>query len=312
MTPAPARAAWLPLTAALVTIVLWASAFVAIRHVGHVVSPGALTLGRLLAGSVVLGLVMLTRRQPLPARRHWPRLVTCGVLWFGLYSVALNAAERRIDAGTASMLVNVGPVFIAVMAGVFLGEGFPRRLLVGTAISLVGVVVIAVATSGGANADLIGVLLCLLAAASYSIAMVAQKPLLGELPGLQVTWLCCTIGAVVCLPFGPALVRELDGADASTWWWIAYLGAFPTALGFTTWAYALARTSAGRLGATTYLVPPVAILLSWALLGETPVALALLGGVLCVGGVYIARRAPRARAVPAEQAPVAEVASSPG
>jgi drug/metabolite transporter (DMT)-like permease len=312
MTPAPARATWLPLTAALVTILLWASAFVAIRHVGRVVSPGPLTLGRLLVGSIVLGVVMLTRKQPVPARRHWPRLVTSGVLWFGLYSVALNAAERRIDAGTASMLVNVGPVFIAVMAGVFLGEGFPQRLLVGTTISLAGVVVIGVATSGGANADLIGVLLCLLAAASYSIAMVAQKPLLADLPGLQVTWLCCTIGAVVCLPFGPALVRELDGADVSTWWWIAYLGAFPTALGFTTWAYALARTSAGRLGATTYLVPPVAILLSWALLGETPVALALLGGVLCVGGVYLARRAPRARAVPAEVAPVAEVASSPG
>jgi drug/metabolite transporter (DMT)-like permease len=293
----------------LVTIVLWASAFVAIRHVGHVVSPGPLTLGRLLVGSLVLGLVMLTRRRPLPARRYWPRLVICGVLWFGLYSVALNAAERRIDAGTASMLVNVGPVFIAVMAGLFLGEGFPRRLLVGTAISLAGVVVIGLATSGGGSADAVGVALCLLAAASYSIAMVVQKPLLADLPGLQVTWLACTIGAVVCLPFGPGLVRELDGADASIWWWVVYLGAFPTAIGFTTWAYALARTSAGRLGATTYLVPPVAILLSWLLLGETPAGLALLGGLLCIGGVYVTRRAPR---VPAARAPVEEVATASG
>jgi drug/metabolite transporter (DMT)-like permease len=293
----------------LVTIVLWASAFVAIRHVGHVVSPGPLTLGRLLVGSLVLGLVMLTRRRPLPARRYWPRLVICGVLWFGLYSVALNAAERRIDAGTASMLVNVGPVFIAVMAGLFLGEGFPRRLLVGTAISLAGVVVIGLATSGGGSADAVGVALCLLAAASYSIAMVVQKPLLADLPGLQVTWLACTIGAVVCLPFGPGLVRELDGADASIWWWVVYLGAFPTAIGFTTWAYALARTSAGRLGATTYLVPPVAILLSWLLLGETPAGLALLGGLLCIGGVYVTRRAPR---VPAARAPVEEVTTASG
>src|SRR5689334_21291232 len=187
MAPVPSSRLFLPFAAALVTVLLWASAFVAIRHVGHVVSPGPLTLGRLLAGSVVLGLLMLTRRQPVPARRHWPRLVTAGVLWFGLYSVALNAAERRIDAGTASMLVNIGPVFIAVLAAVFLGEGFPRRLLLGTTISLAGVVVIGLATSGGANADLIGVLLCLLAAASYSIAMVAQKPLLADLPGLQVT-----------------------------------------------------------------------------------------------------------------------------
>lgn len=309
MTAPPPTRAWLPLTAALVTIVLWASAFVAIRHVGHVVSPGPLTLGRLLVGSVVLGLVMLTRQQPVPERRHWPRLVTCGVLWFALYSVALNAAERRIDAGTASMLVNVGPVFIAVLAGVFLSEGFPRRLLVGTGISLAGVVLIGLATSGGSDADLVGVLLCLLAAASYSIAFVVQKPLLAELPGLHVTWLCCTIGAVVCLPYAPGLVSELDGAATSTWWWVIYLGAFPTALGFTTWAYALARTSAGRLGATTYLVPPIAILMSWALLGETPVLLAVVGGVVCVVGVYVTRRAPRVRAA---AAPPAEVTSAPG
>jgi drug/metabolite transporter (DMT)-like permease len=295
MAPTAAPRSLLPLAAALVTIVLWSSAFVAIRHVGHVVSPGPLTLGRLLAGSVVLGLVMLTRRRPVPAGRHWPRLVAAGVLWFGVYSVALNAAERRIDAGTASMLVNIGPVFIAVMAGLFLGEGFPRRLLVGAAISLGGVAVITLASSGGSDAYQFGVLLCLLAAVSYSVAMVTQKPLLSELPGLQVTWLCCTIGAVVCLPFAPGLVRELDGADVSTWWWVLYLGVFPTAVGFTTWAYALARTSAGRLGVTTYLVPPVAILLSWGLLGETPAALALVGGALCVGGVYVSRRTPRPR-----------------
>jgi drug/metabolite transporter (DMT)-like permease len=124
-----------------------------------------------------------------------------------------------------------------------------------------------------------------------------------------VTWLACTIGAVVCLPFAPALVRELDGADAATWWWVVYLGAVPTAIGFTTWAYALARTSAGRLGATTYLVPPIAILLSWALLGETPVGLAVVGGVLCVAGVYVSRRAPKA---PASKAPAAEVAAAAG
>jgi drug/metabolite transporter (DMT)-like permease len=71
--------------------------------------------------------------------------------------------------------------------------------------------------------------------------------------------------------------------------WTVYLGAFPTALGFTTWAFALRRTTAGRMGATTYLVPPVAVLMGWALLGETPPALALAGGALCLAGVFVAR-----------------------
>jgi drug/metabolite transporter (DMT)-like permease len=64
----------------------------------------------------------------------------------------------------------------------------------------------------------------------------------------------------------------------------------------------LARSSAGRLGATTYLVPPVTIVLGWALLGETPPGLALVGGAVCLAGVYLSRRAPTARAHPVASA----------
>jgi hypothetical protein len=55
-------------------------------------------------------------------------------------------------------------------------------------------------------------------------------------------------------------------------------------------AYALSRTTAGRMGAATYLVPPLAILIGWALLAESPETLAFLGGALCLGGVVITRR----------------------
>ncbi len=280
----------LPWAAALVTVVLWASAFVAIRHLGNDVSPGALTLGRLLVGSLVLGAVLATRSPHWPRREHWPRLLVCGIAWFGIYNVALNAAERRVDAGTAAMLVNIGPILIAVLAGWLLKEGFPRQLVLGSAVAFVGVIVIGSATSSRDGSDTWGVLLCVLAAIAYSIAVVMQKPLLASLPALQVTWLACTIGLVVCLPYAPQLVHETADADLSAIGWVVYLGALPTAVAFTTWAYALARTTAGRLGVTTYLVPPIAILLGWALLGETPAGLAFAGGALCLFGVYVARR----------------------
>ena len=98
------------------------------------------------------------------------------------------------------------------------------------------------------------------------------------------TWAACTVGAVVCLPFAPTLVDEVGEADAGSIAWTVYLGVFPTAIAFTTWAYALTRSTAGRMGSTTYLVPPLAILMGWAILGETPPLLALLGGVLCLTG----------------------------
>jgi drug/metabolite transporter (DMT)-like permease len=95
---------------------------------------------------------------------------------------------------------------------------------------------------------------------------------------------------IVCLPFAPTLVGDLDAADPTAIAWIVYLGLGPTALGFATWAYALRRMSAGRLASLAYLIPVVAILLGWAILGETPPWLAAVGGALCLAGVYVARR----------------------
>ena len=69
-----------------------------------------------------------------------------------------------------------------------------------------------------------------------------------------------------------------------------YLGLVPTAIGFSTWAYALSHTDASKLGSTTYLVPPIAVLLGWLILGEVPALLALPGGILCLAGVALARR----------------------
>ena len=291
---APPRSV-LPTVAMAFTVLLWASAFVGIRTLGPQVSPGALTLGRLAVGSLALGLVVAVRRPAWPERRHWPRLVAVGLLWFGVYNVALNAAELRVDAGTAAMLVNVGPVLLAVLAGLSLGEGFPRPLIVGSLIGLAGVVVIGLATSTGARADAWGAVLCVLAAAAYAVAVILQKPLLGHLSALQVTWIACTVGAVACLPFAPTLVREVTDAGPGAAAILVYLGLGPTAVAFTTWAYALARTSAGRLGSTTYLVPPIAVLLGWLLLDEVPPLLAVAGGALCLVGVAVTRRPDRVR-----------------
>jgi drug/metabolite transporter (DMT)-like permease len=288
--------------AVAVTVLAWASAFVAIRGVGRDLSPGALALGRLLVGTAVLGLLQVRgRRWVRPTRREWGLLLVCGIGWFGVYSLSLNAAERHLDAGTTAMLVNVGPILIAVFAGLLLGEGFPRRLLAGIVVAFAGVLLIGVATRT-AHADLRGVVLCLVAAVTYAAGVVAQKPVLRRLPPLQVTATACAIGAVCCLPWAGQLAGELGSAPAGSSAGMVYLGAVPTALAFSTWAYALARTDAGRLGVTTYLVPPLVILLGWLLLGEVPPALAFAGGAVCLAGVALSRgvprRARRARPVP--------------
>ncbi|ACZ83378.1 DMT family transporter [Streptosporangium roseum] len=281
------------LLAAGITVVLWASAFVAIRSAAQYFSPGALALGRLLAGSVVLGVIWLARREGLPPRAAWPGILGSGLLWFGLYMVVLNWGEQEVDAGTAAMVVNVGPMLIALLGGWLLREGFPPRLLAGMAVSFAGAVVVGISMSDGGRASIVGVLLCLLAAVTYAGGVVCQKPALKHASALQVTTFGCFVGTAACLPFAGPLVTEIAAAPLPATLNVVYLGVFPTALAFTTWAYALARTTAGKMGATTYVVPALVVLMAWAVLGEVPGWLTLAGGLLCLAGVAVSRGGAR-------------------
>jgi len=282
---------WRPLAAALVSICLWSSAFIGIRVATRSISPGALALGRLLIGSILLGILLLRRGAVHITRRDLGLLFIAGLLWFGLYNVALNTAERVVDAGTAAMVINIAPLIVMALAAIFLRERLSSGLLLGGAIAFIGVVVIGLATTSG-NAPLWGVLLCVIATAASAAGLVAQKPVLARLSALQVTWTCCVIGALCCMPYAPALLRDVRVAAPGDLAWMGYLGVFPTSVAFTTWAYALARGTASRLAATAYLVPPITIGMSWLMLGEVPRLAAVFGGALCLAGVIFARRRP--------------------
>ncbi|MFC9847139.1 DMT family transporter [Streptomyces sp. NPDC060223] len=280
--------------AATVTVVLWASAFVSIRSAGAAYSPGALALGRLLAGAVTLGVICLIRRAGWPPRSAWRGIAVSGVLWFGVYMVALNWGEQQVDAGTAALIVNIGPILIALLGARLLGDAMPPRLLAGMAVSFAGAVAVGLSMSGeGGSSSVLGVVLCLLAAVTYAAGVVAQKPVLGVASPLQATTFGCVIGAVACLPFAGQLVHDAADAPVSATLNMLYLGVFPTALAFTTWAYALARTTASRMGATTYAVPALVVMMSWLFLGEVPGLLTLAGGGLCLAGVAVSRSRPR-------------------
>ncbi|MET8794874.1 DMT family transporter [Nocardia sp. NPDC004568] len=280
--------------AAAATVVLWASAFVVIRIAGAEFSPGALALGRLASAAVVLVALLLLTGTGLPPRSALRGVMVSGVLWFGIYMVALNWAEQHVDAGTAALVINTGPLMIALLGGLFLGEGFPRRLMAGIAVAFTGAAVVGSSSSEGA-ATLLGVVLCVVAAVAWAVAVLVQKPALAHASALQVTTGGCVVGTLACLPFTGQLVTEAAAAPLPATLALVYLGVFPTAVAFTTWAYALARMTAGQVGATTYAVPALVVVMSWLLLDEVPGPPALAGGVLCLAGVAITRWRPRAR-----------------
>ncbi len=288
---------WTVPAAVVVVLVLWASAFIAIRSAAHSFTPGPLALIRLVVGAVVLAPATLRPRRRLPRGRSLGLVLLYGLAWFGGYNLLLNAGERHLDAGTSAMLVNVAPVLIALAAGWLLKEGFPRRLLLGLAVAFGGVVVISVG-DGSHRGDAAGVWLTLAAAVLYSIGVLSQKFALRTVPAVQATWLGCTAAAIAVMPFAAQTIHELAHARAGDILLAVYLGAFPTALGFLLWAFALSRSTAGTLGSTTLAVPAIAVLMSWILLSQLPTATAGVGGAVCLIGVVIATarlRRPSAR-----------------
>lgn len=278
------------LAAGLTTVALWGSAFVGIRAAGHSLAPGSIALGRLLVSSTILTAVALLRRETLPPRRALASIAIFGLLFLGGYSVLLNAAERTVDAGTSAMVVNTGPLLIALLAAIVLREGLPRGLLLGCAIALTGSLTIGAATKDGHPGTRFDLFLLAVATFAYATAVVVQKAALTRATPFQVTWIGCLAATLACVPFAPGLASQATGVSDLAW--LAYLGALPTALGFATWSFALSRASAGRVASLNYLIPVVAIALGWGYLDERPPALAVGGGALCLTGVYLARRRP--------------------
>lgn len=292
------RGNMLLIIALIVTVLAWASAFLFIRGVGQHFGGGELALGRLLIGTALLSLLLIGRKWVRPTGRQWVLTAVYGVLWFGGYNVALNIAEHTLDAGTASMIVNIGPILIALGAGLFLGEGVPKWLAIGAGVSFGGVVLIGFSTGASNLGSGVGILWGLLAAVVYTIGVLCQKHLLSTIPSPQLTWMGCTFGAVACLPFIGGLIAEASVAPPSAIAGVLYLGAIPTALAFSTWGYALSRVPAGQLGVTTYVVPAIVIVLSFFVFGEVPTLFAIGGGVICLVGVAISRRRSAVRAEP--------------
>jgi drug/metabolite transporter (DMT)-like permease len=282
------------LVAIIVTVLAWASAFVVIRGVAPHFSGGGLALLRMAVGTAALSLLLIGQKWLRPTGREWLLITGFGVVWFAGYNIVLNIAEHSLDAGTTAMIVNIGPLLIALGAGVFLGEGIPKWLAIGAGVAFLGVVLIGIGTSTGDFGDGSGLAWVLAAAVTYAIGVLLQKPALRRLPARQVTFLGAAIGAVACLPFAPGLVGELAAAPAGAIIGAIYLGLVPTALAFSTWGYALSRMPAGQLGVTTYVVPPLVVVAAYFVFGEVPALLAIIGGVIALVGVALSRRSSAA------------------
>ncbi len=277
------------LAALAATVVLWASAYAGIRVGLAEYGPGQVALFRLLTASVVLALYALVTRMRLPEVRDLPAVLLLGFLAFAVYHAALNFGERTVGAGAAGVLIATAPVITALLAAVVLRERLRPSGRVGMALSFAGAALISLDEGRSFSLDP-GAFLILLSAVCVSVYFVFQKPYLGKYGALAFTTYAIWAGTFFALVYLPGLVAQVEVASAGVTLTMVYLGVFPTAVAYVTYAYAFSRMDASVAASFLYLVPVLAYLIAWVWIGETPSLLSVVGGMIVLAGVFMVNR----------------------
>jgi drug/metabolite transporter (DMT)-like permease len=279
--------------AALVVVVLWASAFPAIQVAVPALGVVGLSFVRLAVAAAVLAVIAAALHTRMPRWRDAGWIIAAGFFGMTAYQLLLNQGELHVPAGTASIIVAAAPLVSVAVARLLFQEAVSRFTVIGSAIALAGVTLVCLARSGVSLSAAVWFVIG--ATIVQGIYHPLQRPLLRRYTGLEVASYTMIAGTIMTIPFVPAAWESLVHASAGGWFAAAYLGIAPSALGFVLWGYAVGRLPVAVSTSMLYLVPPVAVVISWIWLGQIPLLIELVGGIIVILGVIVISRRPRAR-----------------
>ncbi len=278
------------------TVIFWALAFPFIRIGLEELSPINLTIMRLFVACIVflIFLITLPNKFSKLKKKDIIPIFLLGFLGIIVYHLGLNYGEQYISPSTASLIIATIPIFIVILATIFLKEKITSTIILGVIISSIGVVIIS--TVGrpttileiryifGAVAVLIGALV----GAGYTI--VGKKLLIRYSP-LSLTVYAFLFGSLGLIPFiSNSLFEQVTALSITGWSIVIFLGVCPTVIGYLLWYVALEIKTASELGVYLYFVPVLATIFSYVLLQENITWLFILGGALVILGLYIVNK----------------------
>lgn len=257
----------------------WASSYTAIKVAVVHFEPHHVASLRFAVASLVLAPFLAFAKPTMPSRGDLGRLLLYGASGIAVYNVLLCTAERGVNAGTASFIVGIAPIFAAVLAAVCLKEKLSAGGWIALAVAFVGAAMMSAGKTGGLCLSM--EVLALLAAAVLSgISLTVQKSLLNRITPLACTIYTVWAGTLLLLPFLPGALCAASKAPTHAVLSVVYLGAVPVAIGYVFWSFVMKHTNVGRAAAFLYFVPALAALQACVFLREVPSCWEVAGGAV--------------------------------
>ncbi|PAF33583.1 DMT family transporter [Paenibacillus sp. 7516] len=285
---------------ALLTILIWGTTFISTKILLFDFTPVEILLFRFLIGYVVLFLIY-PRVMRVSTIRDEMLFMAAGLCGVTLYFLIENIALVFTLASNAGVIVSIAPFFTAVLAHFFLkDEPLSRHFVVGFAIALTGIVIIAFNGSYSLQLNPLGDLLAFVAPAVWAIYSVLMRKIgnlhyhtIGATRKVFFYGLLFMLPALFLFEFHFDMERLSDLTNLSN---LLFLGIGASALCFVTWNRAVSLLGAVKTSVYIYLVPVITLLASALLLHEPITWITMLGAVLTLLGSIISERKVRKHA----------------
>ena len=277
-------------------IVFWALAFPFIKIGLEELSPVNLTIMRLLVVCIVFLILLIAKPNKFSKiqKKDVIPIFLLGFLGIVVYHLGLNYGEQYISASAASVIIATIPIFVVILAAIFLKEKITLKIVLGVLLSLVGVVVIS--TVGRSDTILevkyiSGALAVILAAVVGAGYTVAGKKMLLRYSALSLTAYVCLLGSLGLIPFiSSSLFEEVATMSLTGWSVVIFLGVFPTVIGYVLWYVALEIKSASETSVYLYFVPVLSTIISYILFRDEITWLFIFGGALVILGLHVVNK----------------------
>lgn len=267
---------------------IWGSSFLFMAIGLDAFHPGLVTLLRVGFGATFMFAIRRTRDVRID-RSDWAPILLLSVIWVAIPFTFFPIAQQWIDSGVAGMLNGATPIFTAVVAS-FLLKQLPGRIqIIGLITGFVGIVAIAVPSSGGERTALIGVLLVVAATIGYAFSTNIVAPLQQKYGSIPIMARVLWAATLLVAPFGIYGLTQSRFALPSLLATMA-VGVLGTGLAFVLMGSLVGSVGPTRATFITYLIPVVALILGVVFRDETVVPLAIIGVGLVIAGALLASR----------------------